>query len=131
MLIADIDHFKNINDTYGHLVGDEMLVACSQILCKHIREEDCLARFGGEEFVILAPDMTEEHALQLAERIRSAIHNEHFISTSSNKPIRMTISIGLAIYPDHAKDENELISTADKALYEAKYQGRNKVILST
>ena len=127
MLMVDIDHFKHINDTYGHLVGDEMLIACTRIFSQHIREEDCLARFGGEEFIILAPNMTAENALQLAERIRAAIENKNFISSTAVKPIHMTISIGLSIYPDQAGNENELILKADKALYMAKSQGRNRV----
>ncbi len=129
MLVVDIDHFKKINDTYGHLVGDEMLIGCSRILSDHIREEDCLARFGGEEFVILAPSMTGENAQQLAERIRAGMENEKFITRAGGTTIRMTISIGISIYPDHAGNENELMSQADKALYKAKAQGRNRVCL--
>lgn len=130
MLMVDIDHFKAINDRYGHLVGDEMLIACCQILGQHIREEDCLARFGGEEFVILAPSMTGDQALQLAERIRRAIDNEHFHPKSSTESIHMTISMGIATYPDQTKDEKDLMVLADKALYEAKYLGRNRVSLA-
>ncbi|WP_457573816.1 diguanylate cyclase [Desulfolithobacter sp.] len=125
VLIVDIDHFKRINDTYGHLVGDEVLVGCADILSHHIREEDCLARFGGEEFVILAPDITGDNAVQFAERIRVAVEKAPLSATGLDKPVHITVSIGIAIYPDHASDENELISRADAALYEAKSRGRN------
>ncbi len=129
MLMVDIDHFKKINDSHGHLAGDEMLLACTRIFSEHIREEDCLARFGGEEFVILAPNMTAENALLLAERIRSAIENEDFVSSQDSGVIRMTISVGIAVYPDHAQTENELLGVADRALYRAKTEGRNRVVL--
>ena len=128
LLLVDIDHFKKINDTYGHMVGDEMLIAATNMLSQHIREIDCLARFGGEEFVILAPNMTEDNARLLAERIRHAIDQEHFISTAGRQAIRMTISVGLAIFPENAADENALITNADNALYKAKSSGRNKVV---
>ncbi len=129
MLMIDIDHFKKINDTYGHLVGDEMLLACTRIFSEHIREEDCLARFGGEEFVVLAPNMTSDNAMLLAERIRQAVVDEHFISSQDTGVIRMTVSIGVSLYPAHARTENELIATADQALYSAKTSGRNRAIL--
>lgn len=128
LLLVDIDHFKRINDTHGHLVGDEMLVAITSLIAKHIREVDCLARFGGEEFIILAPDMTENNARQLlAERIRSAVANEEFNIFSVKQNLRITLSVGLALYPRDAKNEKELIAAADQALYAAKYSGRNQV----
>ncbi|MBI5557415.1 MAG: diguanylate cyclase [Deltaproteobacteria bacterium] len=128
MLLVDIDHFKRVNDTYGHLVGDEMLVKVTSLIAKHIREVDCLARFGGEEFIILAPDMTENNARQqLAERIRSAVAKERFISSAGEQDIDLTISVGLAIYPTDAQNERELLVAADQALYGAKFSGRNQV----
>lgn len=129
VLIIDIDHFKRINDTYGHLVGDEVLIGCAAILSRHIREEDCLARYGGEEFVILAPGMIEDNAVQLAERIRLAVEEAPLSATGLDKPVHITISIGIAIYPNHASNENELISRADTALYQAKSRGRNRTAL--
>ncbi len=129
LLIIDIDHFKRINDTYGHLVGDEVLIGCATILSRHIREEDCLARFGGEEFVILAPNMNENNALQLAERIRLAVEKTPMTPSGLDKPVYITISIGIAIYPGHAENENELVSRADTALYQAKSLGRNRTAL--
>ncbi|RJX32292.1 MAG: sensor domain-containing diguanylate cyclase [Desulfurivibrio sp.] len=128
LLLVDIDHFKRINDSYGHLVGDEMLVAITSLIAKHIREVDCLARYGGEEFIILAPDMTENNARQqLAERIRSAVAKEEFNILPGKQNLRVTISVGLALYPTDAKNERELIAAADQALYAAKYSGRNQV----
>jgi len=128
LLLVDIDHFKRINDTHGHLVGDEMLVAITSLIAKHIREVDCMARYGGEEFIILAPDMTENNArLQLAERIRSAVANEEFNILPGKQNLRVTISVGLALYPTDAKNERDLLSAADQALYAAKYSGRNQV----
>ncbi|MCJ7602980.1 MAG: diguanylate cyclase [Desulfobulbaceae bacterium] len=128
LLLVDIDHFKRINDTHGHLVGDEMLVAITSLIAKHIREVDCLARFGGEEFIILAPDMTEMNARQLlAERIRSAVANEEFNILPGKQSLRITLSVGLSLYPTDAKNEKGLIAAADQALYAAKYSGRNQV----
>ena len=128
MLLVDIDHFKKVNDTFGHLVGDDMLVAVTSLIAKHIREVDCLARYGGEEFIILAPDMTANNARQqLAERIRSAVANERFITSAGGHDIELTISVGLAIYPTDARDERELLAAADQALYAAKSSGRNQV----
>jgi diguanylate cyclase (GGDEF)-like protein len=128
MLLVDIDHFKKVNDTFGHLVGDDMLVAVTALIAKHIREVDCLARYGGEEFIILAPDMTAGNARQqLGERIRSAVARERFSSPGGAHEIDLTISVGLAIYPTDAMDERELLAAADQALYAAKTSGRNQV----
>ncbi|MFH1215100.1 MAG: sensor domain-containing diguanylate cyclase [Pseudomonadota bacterium] len=129
VLLVDIDHFKRINDTYGHLVGDEMLVAVTRIIADHIREEDCLARFGGEEFIILAPGMSEDNARkQLAERIRKAVARKIFTPETEEERLRMTISVGFAVYPIDAKGEKELLTAADRALYAAKDMGRNQVV---
>lgn len=128
MLLVDIDHFKKVNDTFGHLVGDDMLVAVTSLIAKHIREVDCLARYGGEEFIILAPDMTANNARQqLAERIRSAVARERFVTSAGEHEIELTISVGLAIYPTDARNERELLAAADQALYAAKSSGRNQV----
>lgn len=127
MLIIDLDNFKKINDTFGHLVGDEILVGVAALFKEHIREEDCLARFGGEEFVILAPNMILENAFQMAERIRCAIAGKEFMAAGGKHAIMLTTSVGLAIYPHDASDEKGLISSADKALYLAKNSGRNRV----
>jgi diguanylate cyclase (GGDEF)-like protein/PAS domain S-box-containing protein len=121
--IADIDHFKKVNDQYGHPVGDEVLNAVSAVLAQSGRASDFVARIGGEEFGMLFPDARPETALAVAERMRRAV--EAFpIITSSGIELRITISIGLA---SHAGTLSEALSQADKALYEAKNAGRNRV----
>lgn len=121
--IADIDHFKRINDQHGHPVGDEVLKAISAVLVKAARESDFVARIGGEEFGLLFPDARPETARAVAERMRSAVE-EVPIDTSCATPLKLTISIGLAAYGGSL---TEALSQADKALYEAKGKGRNRV----
>jgi diguanylate cyclase (GGDEF)-like protein len=121
--IADIDHFKKVNDQYGHPVGDEVLNAISAVLSQASRASDFVARIGGEEFGLLFPDARPDTALAVAERMRRAV--EAFpIKTSGGIELRITISIGLASYSGALTDA---LSKADKALYEAKNKGRNRV----
>lgn len=126
VLIIDIDHFKNINDTYGHSAGDAVLRELGDILAKSCRTIDYASRMGGEEFSILMPDCNHEQAVVAAERIRISVENHEFVLPDGMK-IHITISIGVSTYPDTVKDLNDLLRQADDSLYKAKRTGRNKV----
>lgn len=122
LIIADVDHFKEVNDTYGHNIGDEILAKVAMLIQGKIRETDILARWGGEEFVILLPETDEAGAQQLAEKLRKLIELHAFTSVST-----MTSSFGVCQYSGNAT-EKEFIYKADTALYQAKKLGRNRVV---
>lgn len=126
LLMIDIDHFKLINDTLGHLIGDKVLKELSDLLCKTVRTDDYLARFGGEEFVVIAPDTTIETAFVLAERIRATVA-AHKFDIGGADTRRLTISIGVATLNNKEMTADDLIRNADDALYAAKESGRNRV----
>lgn len=127
VLIFDIDHFKNINDTYGHLTGDQVLINLVN-LCQHnIRSMDYLARFGGDEFIILMPDTDSRSALETAERLREMVA-EKPMTTSENTEVPVTISMGISNWTyDSPLNIKALLNQADKALYQSKEAGRNRV----
>lgn len=127
LLILDVDHFKNFNDTYGHPEGDRVLKTVARLIEKSVREIDIAARYGGEEFVIICPEKNGEGSLVPAERIRNAI--ESFDFRISGQPVQITVSLGVACYPDQAKTKSELIQKADYALYFSKESGRNRATL--
>jgi diguanylate cyclase (GGDEF)-like protein len=123
VIMADLDRFKDINDTYGHDVGDRALEAISQFLQKNIRDVDTIARYGGEEFVMLIPDADKEAAFSLAERLREELAR---VNLDNLPPI--TISLGIATYPVDGTDIDDLIKKADAAMYAAKKAGRNNSV---
>jgi diguanylate cyclase (GGDEF)-like protein len=125
LVIADIDHFKGVNDTYGHHVGDVVIRELGQILKQLRSETDLVARFGGEEFCVLCDQTTTAAAIQLAERARIALG--HAVFETENGPLKVTCSLGVASYPDHASNQETLFEAADRALYAAKHAGRNQV----
>ncbi|GEA17920.1 MAG: hypothetical protein PWR22_1605 [Moorella sp. (in: firmicutes)] len=125
VLMIDIDHFKEINDSFGHLVGNRVLVELAAILKEHTREQDIVTRFGGEEFAIILPGTDYRGALQVAERIRRAIAEHSF--NKAGAPVRLTVSTGIAIWPEDGLNKEELVARADLALYQAKTTGRNSV----
>ncbi len=129
MLMLDIDLFKNFNDTLGHVAGDKLLQEISDILKNSCREVDIVTRYGGEEFAIILPETFKEKAYSSAERIRksTAAHQFHYKEGSPAK--RITISIGVASFPQDASTAQDLIFYADKALYAAKETGRNRVCM--
>ncbi len=131
LLLADIDHFKKFNDTYGHQTGDFILKEFSRITKEVIREYDMIARYGGEEFVFVLPETGEEEALIVAEKIRKTVEGHSF--DDGNQTYQVTISIGVAsAYPAGVEGEfskNDFINATDEALYEAKHNGRNRVAL--
>jgi diguanylate cyclase (GGDEF)-like protein len=128
LIIFDLDHFKNVNDSYGHPAGDFILAKVAEITLALVRKEDIFARYGGEEFVILMRDTPEEAGAKLAERIRSAIEKANFVF--EGKAIPITISLGIACYIDeNMNDPGELIQKSDAALYQSKANGRNRLTL--
>jgi diguanylate cyclase (GGDEF)-like protein len=127
-LMLDLDHFKQVNDNYGHQIGDIVLQQVAQRLRRILRRTDFLARYGGEEFIVLAPQTPADRALILAERLRQVIA-ESPIPVADNLQIHITISIGVAVFPNHAQNESELVRAADAALYKAKQMGRNRVCM--
>ncbi|MDP3786214.1 MAG: GGDEF domain-containing protein [Candidatus Omnitrophota bacterium] len=129
MLMIDLDHFKQCNDTYGHLVGDIVLRDIAKIMKEHIRQVDLLGRYGGEEFVIALPDTDKNSAASVAGRIRQSVERYKF--KAYDETITMTISVGVATYPEDGDDVGALIDRADQALYKAKAEGRNRVISSS
>ncbi len=128
LLAIDLDHFKEVNDTWGHLVGDQVIAETGELLRASARAQDVVARTGGEEFTILAPDTTLEGAQQLAQRIVAAFRKRVFVV--SQGPVRVTVSIGVAVEstPDVSKAE-ALRARADEALYAAKRSGRDRTVL--
>ena len=125
-LMMDLDHFKSFNDIYGHEVGDRILRQFSRTITQATRETNLAARFGGEEFVVLLPDTDAKTCLMVAERIRKAV--EHMtVPSSSDKPLpQITVSLGVAVYPEHGETLEEVLQASDKALYESKREGRNR-----
>lgn len=129
MLITDIDKFKSVNDTYGHDVGDEALKEFARRLRSTVRGADLACRFGGEEFVVLMPDTTQEMALQVAERLRQSIEELPFDIVDDGESLAVTTSVGVTCFHPEHDDSKSLLKRADTALYEAKSQGRNRVVL--
>jgi diguanylate cyclase (GGDEF)-like protein/putative nucleotidyltransferase with HDIG domain len=124
LLFCDIDHFKAINDTYGHSAGDVILRAFAQQVHTTLRHIDAVGRWGGEEFVVILPGVDEVGALPIAERIRATVAAHAFPAT---EPLQLTCSIGVATFPSDAQDQQTLIDAADRAMYAAKHGGRNQV----
>lgn len=128
LIVTDIDHFKRVNDTYGHAVGDHVIRGLGEILRALKRETDVVARFGGEEFCILCEETDARGALLLAERVREELKARAF--ESDQGPVRVTCSLGVAEFPEDARNDTQLFELADKALYHAKQSGRDRVCLS-
>jgi two-component system, cell cycle response regulator len=120
--VLDLDHFKAINDTYGHKAGDQVLVATAQAMGRHLRAEDQLGRLGGEEFLVLLPDTGDEAAAAVAEKLRAEV-------ATAPTPVPVTVSIGVATWDGEAPED--LLHRADEALYAAKQGGRDRVMAAT
>ncbi len=127
IIFGDIDHFKSINDRYGHAVGDAVLKGVASSLRAVVRQSDTLARYGGEEFVLLMPHSHRDDAMNLAERMRSAVANMQ-LSIPAAPELAPTMSLGVATYPSDARDANALIECGDAAMYRAKQSGRDRVV---
>ena len=127
LLMMDLDHFKLVNDTHGHVTGDAVLVSFAQTVQQLVRKVDLVARLGGEEFVVLLPNITAEQATALAERIREAVYHSHLLV--EGKPLQFSVSIGVAQFDRRELSLTGWLARADAALYRAKSQGRNRVVL--
>ncbi|MDO8518802.1 MAG: GGDEF domain-containing protein, partial [Deltaproteobacteria bacterium] len=126
LLMIDADHFKSFNDRFGHLVGDKILKQLAQLLLRNVREVDAVARFGGEEFVVVLADTELKDAVAVAEKLRKLVETGEDLPDGVDFD-GLTVSIGVSSYPEMADSEEELINTADLALYQAKGTGRNRV----
>lgn len=127
LIMLDLDDFKRINDTYGHLVGDAVLFEVGQLLKSTVREVDVVARYGGEEFTVILPETDASGAFIVAEKIREAISMHRFLDSEGARTIHLTASIGLSSYPVHSHDKESLMRSADDAVYHAKGTGKDRV----
>jgi diguanylate cyclase (GGDEF)-like protein len=127
LIMMDIDHFKKINDTLGHPVGDKVLIEVARLLREQARDVDLVARYGGEEFMLVLPETKKSEAQLLAERIRVAVEKNRFEAEEAKNIGRVTISLGVSGFPDDGSEKDEIIDKVDKALYRAKAGGRNQV----
>lgn len=127
LILLDIDYFKQVNDTYGHLVGDEVICSTVEIVKRCLRRTDIFARYGGEEFIIYLPRIHEAQALHIAEQIQTSVEANQVSIAKDNQPISVTISMGLLTINDFSV-ESDLLEAVDKALYQAKHEGRNRIV---
>lgn len=125
VIMVDVDHFKEINDTYGHVAGDHVLSIFAQTIMKCIRKTDIIARYGGDEFVVVLPNTDTETAKAVAERIREDVANTYIPPVDGVHISRIQCSVGISTYPVHCSNKYSLIKTSDLALYMAKRSGRN------
>jgi diguanylate cyclase (GGDEF)-like protein len=129
LVLVDLDHFKKLNDTYGHPAGDAALKAAAQTLERHLRKGDHAARYGGEEFVAILPGADEPGAARIAERVRKAIEHHRLVFEGAR--LHVTASMGVAVAPMDGDSAEALLAAADRALYAAKHQGRNRVVAAS
>jgi diguanylate cyclase (GGDEF)-like protein len=124
----DLDFFKQVNDTKGHLVGSKILVELGILLQGQLRRSDYAFRYGGDEFVCVLPDTHAEGAMIAAERLRAVVESQEFVIDGHS--IKITVSVGIATYPDHASSRRDIIYMADQAMYYGKAKSRNIVIMA-
>lgn len=130
IIMADIDYFKRFNDVHGHAAGDFVLVQVSNLLRTHVRLSDITCRYGGEEFVLILPEASREITLKRAEQIRDAVRNLH-VQYEGQSFDAVTLSLGVAVFPDHGTTHDEILRAVDNALYQAKHAGRDRVMTAT
>ena len=129
VVVLDIDHFKNVNDRYGHSTGDYVLQQIAEVINKNIRKDDIAARWGGEEFIIILPDTSEKLAYCVGERIRREIEQWYFKSENVKGKISISVSVGVSEANSAERDFSKVILRADQGMYEAKYAGRNRTVI--
>ena len=127
VIMADIDNFKIYNDTFGHQRGDQALVQVAQLLKSAARKQDSLYRYGGEEFAVLLVETDKKEAYRIAEELRQAVERYDFPQKEILPDKKLTISLGVAAFPDNANSKDTILNYADKSLYEAKHQGKNRI----
>lgn len=130
LIIFDIDNLKSVNDRYGHLAGDELISRVASLLKKSIRTIDIISRYGGDEFCIIMPESDNEMCRKFMSRIQSTLSETEFLLEGADHPVKISLSMGAAVYPDHAEQAKDLIYKADMALLKAKKSGRNKFLIS-
>lgn len=128
LIMVDVDDFKPFNDRFGHASGNLLLKKLAGVMEEHVRDVDIVCRYGGEEFAVILPN-TEDEATTVGERVRAAVAAAGFEGDKDDPVVRMTVSIGVAVFPNVCENELELIDCADRALNQAKESGRNKVIV--
>jgi diguanylate cyclase (GGDEF)-like protein len=129
LIIFDVDNFKNYNDTNGHIAGSSALKRVGDLMKEAFRTGDMLAKYGGDEFVVILPNSDKIGAFLGAERIREMVESEHFEGGEHQPKGKVTLSLGISAYPEHGADTREILDRADKALYSAKEGGRNKTVI--
>jgi len=131
LLMIDIDHFKDLNDTQGHQTGNIILQELASVLKQSVRDVDIVARYGGEEFMVILPQTDLENGRKIAERIRSQVEIAYFSNSQGQRYIKLTVSIGIVGYPNGVLSANQLLEKADKAMYQAKKDGRNRIYIAS
>lgn len=129
LIFLDLDHFKTINDCYGHLLGSQCLAEVAKIMAESVRDVDILARYGGDEFVVILPETTVATARMVAERLHSEVGSHVFLKDAGIN-VHMSTSLGVAGFPDHAQTKEDLVRKADEAMYRAKSSGRNRLCIA-
>jgi diguanylate cyclase (GGDEF)-like protein len=129
LLFMDLDHFKAVNDTHGHLVGSRLLVEVGRVLKGCVRERDIVVRYGGDEYVVLLRNTDSGGALKVAERIRRTMENHHFMPREGVS-LSLTTCVGVASFPEHARDKATLLDMADRAMYRGKRGTRNVIYMA-
>ena len=127
LLMIDIDNFKKVNDTYGHLTGDQVLKQVASLLRKNVRACDLLARYGGEEFAVILPETTENEAFMVGQRIVLAINKHQFKTIEEETIVNLSVTVGLASFPQDADESQQLMKKADQAMYQGKILGKNRI----
>ncbi len=129
LIFMDMDYFKQVNDRYGHLMGSRVLIEVAQILIQNLRDVDIIARYGGDEFVVVLPETPLDVTYRVAQRLKQALREHTFLQTEGH-PVNLTASYGIANYPMHARNKKDLIRLADQAMYRAKNSGRDQICLA-
>jgi diguanylate cyclase (GGDEF)-like protein len=127
ILMLDVDNFKHFNDTFGHPAGDAVLKRLAKTLHECVRDVDTVARYGGEEFTVILPETPAAEAARVAERVRASAERDRFTPEEGGPELSVTVSVGYAVFPEHARTPETLIEAADHALYTSKASGRNRV----
>jgi diguanylate cyclase (GGDEF)-like protein len=125
LMMLDADNLKQVNDQYGHGIGDKLIVTLARTIQESLRSTDVLARYGGDEFIVMLPETSANRAIEVAERIRLGVENTSF--SADGDRVSSTLSIGISCFPDDSGDSEDIINRADQALYESKRKGRNTV----